>query len=63
MDDAFMTELAQAIVTHSPLPRFPSGITAEQACEETCGDQDGCGFQTSAPPTATCESTSTPGHD
>jgi hypothetical protein len=41
----------------------PLCITAEQACEETCGDQDGCGFQTSAPPTVTCESTSTPGHD
>src|SRR5690606_36510023 len=31
MDDAFLTELGQAIVTHSPLPRFPSGITAEQS--------------------------------
>lgn len=31
MDDAFMTELAQAMATHSPLPRFPSGITVEQA--------------------------------
>src|SRR5690606_1848532 len=31
MDDAFMTELAQALATYSPLQRVPSVITAEQA--------------------------------